>query len=65
VSNAVLTSWLLELRERDVPRDEINRRVREHLLASGVPETELPGRAATDRLRTSPTGRETEEPHGQ
>ena len=46
VPNAVLTAWLLEVRERDVPRDEINTRVREHLLASGVPESELPGSRA-------------------
>ena len=42
VPNAILTAWLHELRERDVPQDEINTRVREHLLASGVPESELP-----------------------
>jgi len=42
VPNAVLTAWLLEVRERDVSQDEINARVREHLLASGVPESELP-----------------------
>lgn len=42
VPNAVLTAWLREVRERDVPRDEIDRRVREHLLASGVPAGDLP-----------------------
>jgi len=42
VPSAVLTAWLQEVRERDVPQDEINARVREHLLASGVPESELP-----------------------
>ena len=46
VPDAVLTAWLLELRERDVPRDEIDSRVREHLLASGVPASELPGGTA-------------------
>ena len=42
VPGAVLTAWLQEVRERDVPQDEINTRVREHLLASGVAESELP-----------------------
>jgi catechol 2,3-dioxygenase-like lactoylglutathione lyase family enzyme len=30
-SNAVLTSWLDELREREIPRDEIDARLAEHL----------------------------------
>lgn len=46
VPNAVLTAWLLEVRERDVPQDEINARVREHLRACGVPESELPSSLA-------------------
>jgi len=47
VADAVLEADWLELRERDVPRDEINTRVREHLLASGVPKSELPSSMAT------------------
>ena len=47
VPNAVLTAWQRELCERDVSRDEITTRVREHLLASGVPESELTGAAAS------------------
>lgn len=42
VPDAVLTADLLELRERDVPREEINTRVRRRLLAGGVPASELP-----------------------
>ncbi len=42
VPGAVLTAWTQELRERDVPRDEIDARVREHLLAGGVPASDLP-----------------------
>jgi hypothetical protein len=43
VPDAVLTAWLRELRERDVPREEIDARIREHLLLRGVPESDLPG----------------------
>jgi glyoxylase I family protein len=50
VADAVLEADWLELRERDVPRDEINSRVRERLLAGGVPVTELP-RALADPVR--------------
>jgi glyoxylase I family protein len=46
VPNAALEADWLELRTRDVPRDEINARVRERLLAGGVPVTELGGGAA-------------------
>lgn len=46
VPDAVLVAWQRELCERDVPREEINARVREHLLASGVPESELPSSIA-------------------
>lgn len=46
VPNAVLTAWLLEVREHDVSQDEINARVLEHLLASGMPESELPATLA-------------------
>ena len=42
---AVLVGWQRELCERDVPRAEVDARLREHLLSSGVPESELPGRA--------------------
>jgi hypothetical protein len=46
VPDAVLVAWQRELCERDVPREEINARVREHLLASGVPESERPSSIA-------------------
>jgi glyoxylase I family protein len=36
VANAVLEADWLELRERDVPRDEIDARVRERLSAAGA-----------------------------
>ena len=44
--DAVFIGWQRELSERDVPRAEIDTRVREHLLAKGVPESELPGSLA-------------------
>jgi glyoxylase I family protein len=31
VSNAVAAGWFAELRERDIPREEIDRRIAEHL----------------------------------
>lgn len=40
--NAFMTASLTELRERDVPREEIHSRVLAHLRASGLPESELP-----------------------
>jgi hypothetical protein len=43
VPDVVLVAWQRELCEEDVPREEIDARVREHLLASGVPASELPG----------------------
>lgn len=42
VPDAVLLAWQRELCERDIPREEIHTRVREHLLARGVPQSELP-----------------------
>ena len=42
VANEFVTASLQELRERDVPPQEIRERVRAHLLASGVPAAELP-----------------------
>jgi catechol 2,3-dioxygenase-like lactoylglutathione lyase family enzyme len=45
VPDAVLVGWQRELCERDVPREEIDARLREHLISRGVPESELPGAA--------------------
>jgi len=42
-SNEVMTGWLAELREREMPRDEIDARLQDYLSSLPEPQVSVPG----------------------
>jgi len=42
-SNEVMTGWLAELREREMPRDEIDTRLQDYLSSLPEPQVSVPG----------------------